>query len=207
MFKNRIEAGKLLGKKLKSHTIGKDDTVIVGLPRGGVVVASEVAKILKLPLYAIVIKKIRSSDNPELALGATDGYGTVFWEKDILRAHNIIKSLQKTLLKEAEQEAKTSKSFLPEIAKLKEKNIILVDDGVATGSTVIAAAKSLTNRYSVRRILLAIPVIERNTYEKLKNIFDEIVPLKIPQSLHAVGEFYQEFEQVKNDEVKKLLTT
>ena len=214
MFRNRRQAGKLLARKLKEFK-RKKDVIVVGITRGGVVVAREISSFLKLPLDIIVIKKIGAPQNPELAIGAIGPNGVVFWDEGLIRRLNIgeeyknhlkeIKNLERAELEHFLRRGKsigklrTSKSI-----NVKNKKIILVDDGVATGATVLCAVKFFRKEKS-KEVILAIPVIAKDTSLSIKKYFDTVVTLQIEGELYAIGQFYREFPQVENREVIQLI--
>ena len=214
MFRNRRQAGKLLARKLKEFK-RKKDVIVVGITRGGVVVAGEISSFLKLPLDIIVIKKIGAPQNPELAIGAIGPNGVVFWDEGLIRRLNIgeeyknhlkeIKNLERAELEHFLMRGKsigklrTSKSI-----NVKNKKIILVDDGVATGATVLCAVKFFRKEKS-KEVILAIPVIAKDTSLSIKKYFDTVVTLQIEGELYAIGQFYREFPQVENREVIQLI--
>lgn len=204
MFKNRVEAGALLAEQLKQYKEDKN-ILVAGIPRGGIVVAYALAQSLKLPLNAIIVKKIGSPKNPEFAIGAVSEFGDVFWDEQAINYLNLGKQQKEKALETKKREIKEQvASFsLPE-RKFMRKAIILVDDGVATGATCIAAAISLQNQ-NVEKLILATPVIAPEIKEKLKKYFDEIIALETPDTLNAVGEFYKEFDQVSDEEVSTIL--
>lgn len=202
IFKNRQTAGKLLAQRLKDT---KADLVL-GIPRGGVVVAAEVAKALKLSLDVLVIRKIGAPMQPELALGAVDGDGEVVWEDELLKEvgvrkeglGDIIKSEWKEV-KRREDAYRAGKSQL----SVDGKTVIIVDDGIATGATTLAAVRYLKRHGAL--VSLAIPVASKEAVDKIKPQVDKLVVLDIPEYFHAVGQFYQDFPQVSDEEVVKYL--
>ncbi len=201
IFESREQAGYLLAKRLRQRADRK--TVVIGIVRGGVVVAFKIASILHLPLDILVIRKIGAPQNPELAIGAVGPEETVFWEDSVLESLNL--SGQE---KEALKEAKSKERSLKEISlrgnknplPLANKTVILVDDGVATGATVITAILYLRKK-KVKKAILAVPVIARDSLAKIKKYFDEVIYLEAPTAFYAVGEFYKDFPQVEDEEV------
>lgn len=205
IFKDRVSAGKLLSKHLKQYK-GKNNVLVLGIPRGGVVVAHEVAKALKLPLDVIVVRKIGAPFQPELALGAVDPDGEVFWEEKLLEEVGTNKEqLADTVknewkeLKRREDLYRAGKGNLDVLGK----KVILVDDGIATGSTTLAAIKYLKRHKA--KIILAVPVASLDAWEKVKAIADEAYVLDTPEYFQAVGQFYHQFLPVSDEEVIKYL--
>ena len=201
MIKNRIEAGKLLAEKLDIN----ENVIVLAIPRGGVVVGYEIAKKLDCPLDIVISKKITPPKHSEYAIGAIthDGttYQTQYWK---------MFSNEPGFEEELEKKKKEVQRRLEEYRgnsnyQLEDKTIILVDDGIATGSTVFAILNWLS-KLNVKKIILAIPVMPPETYEKMKNLVSEIVTIEIPSDFSAVGQFYEEFNQVNDEEVISILS-
>ncbi|MFC1646889.1 phosphoribosyltransferase [Patescibacteria group bacterium] len=205
MYKNRKDAGLLLAKKLAAYS-GKN-AVVVGLSRGGVVVAESISVSLKIPLDVLVVKKIPSPINPELGIGALapDSVSYVDWKlagklgTDEAYVNMQIETLTSELKKVQQRYIKVQKK-----QKLKGKEIIITDDGVATGSTLRAAIKWV-NAKSAKKIILALPVAPPEFVEGIKSSIDEIVVLETPGDLGAVGQYYKDFAQVTDEEVIEIL--
>jgi predicted phosphoribosyltransferase len=205
-FRDRRQAGRLLAARLR-HYRERADTVVLGLPRGGVVPAAELASALRLPLDVIVSRKLGAPANPELAIGAIAEGGAPYFNQegraltDASEAH-VEREVehQRAELARRQQRFRSGRPLsLPERA-----TVILVDDGVATGSTAIAAIGALRQQ-RVGRIVLAIPVAPPHTVEVLRGMVDELVVLAAPPMFWSVGAFYQDFRQVTDDEVVDLL--
>lgn len=204
MFEDRIDAGRKLAAIIPRSF---ENAVVVGLPRGGVVVAKEVARTLHLPLTLVVIRKIGSPTNKEYGIGAVGPEKTVYYEKDHIIDITFTKKqlhVQK-LIAESEQKERelTFAKYLPKI-QLKDKTVILVDDGIATGSTIMGAAKYL-RKIKVAEIVLAVPVISNDIYKKIVPFFDTIVALQVENELRAIGQFYRDFGEVTDEEVISIL--
>lgn len=203
MFKDRIDAGKKLAEKLKKYQ-GKKDAIILALPRGGVVVGEEIARELKLPLDIIVTRKIGFPGQVEYAIGAVGQKSTVLSEA----AETVEKNyLDQEILNQRREIARRLKAYRgnkPEL-KIKNKTVILVDDGIATGLTMIAAIKE-AKLQNPKFIILAVPVASPDTVKKFKKMADELVILKTPEYFSAVGQFYDDFQQVTDKKVMDLLT-
>jgi len=202
MIKDRIEAGKLLGKRLS--TLDIKEPIVLAIPRGGMIVGHEVAKVLNCKLDVVISKKITPPENPEYAIGAITYDGTIYegeyWNK-FTNYPNFDEELdrKKIEVKRRLEEYRGTADY-----NLKEKTIILVDDGIATGSTVFAILNWL-NKQNVEKILLAIPVIPVSTHADIERKVSEIIALEIPIEFSAVGQFYKEFDQVSDQEVKKII--
>jgi len=202
MIKDRIEAGKLLGKRLS--TLDIKEPIVLAIPRGGMIVGHEVAKVLNCKLDVVISKKITPPENPEYAIGAITYDGTIYegeyWNK-FTNYPNFDEELdrKKIEVKRRLEEYRGTADY-----NLKEKTIILVDDGIATGSTVFAILNWL-NKQNVEKILLAIPVIPVSTHADIERKVSQIITLEIPIEFSAVGQFYKEFDQVSDQEVKKII--
>lgn len=203
-FKDRIDAGKRLANKLLRYK--SENAVVIGLPRGGVVVASEVAKALNLPLEIIVVRKISHKDNPEYAIGAVSEKGKVFLsnEAQLFVGEEWLNSeIQKEMI-EAKRRRTEYAGGRP-IADFTNKTVILVDDGAATGYSLMSALDTLKSR-KPKEIIIAVPIVPKDTTEKLSKLVDRVVTVIVPEYfLGAIGAYYDEFEQVSDDEVKKIL--
>ena len=205
MFQNRTQAGRLLAEELK-HLKSKN-IVVLAIPRGGVVVGAEIAKALNSPLDIIVTKKIGVPGNPELAIGAMGPEGVVVWDKGLLNRLSLSTSDLAPQVKSAKLKVQSYSSKF----KIKEKNlsgktVILTDDGIATGATTQAALEYIKTKQP-KKLILAIPVAPPETVKKLKSQVDEFICLLTPALFWAVGQFYQEFDQVEDNEVVRILGT
>lgn len=206
IFKDRQSAGKLLVKHLKQYQ-GKENILVLGIPRGGVVVAHEVAKSLKLPLDIIVARKIGVPNQPELALGAVDPDGSVIWEDQLMNDLRLKIIDLKDKVKEELAEVKRRESAYRQnkrLLNLKGKTVILVDDGIATGLTTQAAINYL-KRHLVSKIILAVPLASKDVKERFSTLVDQLVILQTPEYFQAVGQFYHQFEPVEDNEVIEYL--
>lgn len=206
VFRNRVEAGKLLAEQLIRYK-GDPTAVVLGIPRGGVVVAAEVAKALGLPLDVVVVRKIGAPGNAELALGAIDSRGNTFLHDDLV-AHLGVDSgyLEKVKSREKEEAKRRERVFRGEKAplSLEGRVVILVDDGIATGATTVAAIASVWAQ-KPKKIVLSAPVTPPDSLDLVRDKVGEITVLLTSPFFGAVGQFYQEFNQVTDEEVKKLL--
>ena len=195
IFRDRQSAGQILAKHLKNT---KADLVL-GIPRGGVVVAAEIAKKLNLPLSFIVTRKIGAPMQPELALGAVDPDGNVVLEEQPMEDLREIIQKEWKELKRRENQYRNGK---PPV-EVNNKRVILVDDGIATGATTLAAIKYLKRHGA--KVILAVPVASKDAMEKVAQEVKEVVVLHTPLDFQAVGQFYQYFEPVIDEEVVQLL--
>jgi putative phosphoribosyl transferase len=205
-FHDRREAGKLLAKALSQYK-GRHDVIVLGLPRGGVPVAYEIAKELNAPLDVFVVRKLGVPWHPELAMGAIASGGVEVLNGDVVTAYNIPPHVIRAV---AEQEGQELLRRLQHyrgnrpLPELKDHTVILVDDGLATGSTMRAAVAAVRQR-NPRAIVVAVPVAALDTCYELKADVDDIVCLQTPRDFSAVGLWYEDFSQTSDEEVRQLL--
>lgn len=204
LFKDRRDAGRQLAEALKSLTL--DSAIVVGLPRGGVVVAAEAARILGLPLDVIIPRKIGAPFNAELAIGALAG-DVVLLNDGLINALGVDASyIQSEIMKEKKEAVRRAALYrrnLPE-PNFRGRTVIVIDDGIATGATMRASIGYL-KKARARRLIAAVPVAPADTVQSLKNEGCEVVCLYCPASFQAVGQFYEEFTQTDDREVIQLL--
>lgn len=205
-FHDRSEAGRLLARRLESYRQAFD-TVVLGLPRGGVVPAAEIARELDLPLDVLISRKLRAPDYPEFAIGGIAEGGEPYLRHEAVEATGASRAYVAREIEHQEGEIAHRRQLFRDGAALQlppQATVILVDDGVATGATVVAAIQVLRHQ-GVGRIVLAIPVAPPDTVERLRTMVDELVVLRTPPSFRAVSQFYEEFAQVSDEEVGELL--
>lgn len=206
IFENRTEAGKVLATKLVGLKEEKN-LLILAIPRGGVVIGKELATRLNCPLDVIITKKIGAPGNPELAVGAVGAIGEpVIDEQLAVQVGADEKYLQYSILKIKSEIDRREKEFRlgkPPL-ELRNKMVILADDGVATGATMLAAI-DLIRQQEPKKIIVAVPVIAKDSLEKVEKLADEVVFLEAPDLFFAVGQFYKDFGQVSDEEVVELL--
>jgi len=204
-FANRVEAGKRLASALKNAAL--KNAIVLAIPRGGVVVGYEIAKVLNLPLDLIIPRKIGAPDNPELAIGAMTEDGTIILDDDVLAylgvPQDYIKAESTRQKHEIERRLKLYRQSEP-YPSLKGLDVIIVDDGIATGSTMKAALASVKNK-GARSVTVAIPVGPPSTIKELKKQADRVVCLYTPEYFSAIGQFYTDFTQITDDEVIQIL--
>ncbi len=207
VFSSRVEAGRMLAAALSSYK-GKD-VVVLGIPRGGLPVAREVADALQAPLDIVVVRKLGAPGQPELGIGAVvDGdHPRAIFNQGVIESlgvedEYITREIERQL-KEIKRREIAYRGGEPSVA-LAGKTVIVVDDGIATGSSVRAALRGV-RRAKPKKLILAIPVAPAETLEALRGDTDEIVCLETPEDFFAVGQFYRDFHQVGDDEVKRIL--
>lgn len=195
-----------MGERLKDKGVSKD-ALVLGIPRGGVVVASNAAKVLGSPLDIVSVKKLQAPQNPELAIGAVGPEGKPVLDNDLIAALGVSRKYLREEIKTRQKEAfKRNQFFRGEKRKpaISDHTVVIVDDGVATGATVKAAAK-IVRKEKPARLLLATPVVAQKRANELEDIFDEVVALILPDDFSAVGQFYRNFSPVSDEDVRRLL--
>ena len=209
MFLNREEAGIRLALKLSKEKFPRD-SIIVSIPRGGVIVGKTISEILGMALQVLLVKKVGAPQNPELAIGATGSNGVVYWDDKLIEYLGISDkekdaAFSETVRRIKAREKRLGVESLKQI-DLKRKTLIVVDDGVATGATAITAFKIL-EKLGSKKIVMATPVISRRTKKELQKYFDRVIAVETPRDFQAVGQFYREFPQVEDEEVKAILNS
>lgn len=207
-FADRLEAGRELATRLAKYS-RQNDTLVLGLPRGGVPVAYEVATRLHLPLDVFIVRKLGVPGYEELAMGALASGGVRVLNDDLLAQLPHAKELvEKVAAKESAEIERREREYRdgrpPPV--LDGCTVILVDDGVATGATMKAAVKAL-RRQNVAKIVAAVPVGAPQTCAELKEAADETVCIIEPESFYAVGQYYRDFSQITDEEVRQLLAS
>jgi putative phosphoribosyl transferase len=206
VFKNREDAGRQLANQLTAYA-DLEDVIVLGLPRGGVPVAFEIARKLHVPLDVFLSRKLGIPGHEELAFGAVAAGDGRFLDYEMIRAARISRA-------QIEQITQTTRAKLDERAALygtggpqlpvAGKTVILVDDGIATGASIYAALSALRQR-KPKKLVIAVPVAPASTCDWLRPLTDEFLVLHTPEDFHAVGQFYDHFSQVPDEEVIRLL--
>ena len=207
-FANRAEAGRLLAQKLAEHR-SAPDIVVLGLPPGGVPVAFKIAEQLHAPLDILVVRKVGLPWHPEVAMGAVASGGVRILDCAFLRSAHLSNYFAYALIDNAEDELKKREQLLrdgraPE--RIARRTVILVDDGAATGSTLLAAAQAVRMQ-NPREIVVALPVASKEASAPIADIVDEYVCLATPEPFISVARCYRSFPQVLDDEIKDLLSS
>lgn len=205
LFRDRREAGRALGRALR-EVRESEGGIVLAVPRGGVPVGFEVTRELGLPLDVFVVRKLGVPGEPELAMGAVASGGLIYINEVVVKAFRIrqedidaVAAREMLEIERRETVYRGGDAALP----VEGRTAIVVDDGLATGSTMMAAVRAL--RAQARRIVVAVPVAPRGTCEALRQETDAVVCLQNPEPFHAVGEFYREFEPTTDEEVAFLL--
>jgi predicted phosphoribosyltransferase len=205
-FRDRTEAGQLLAGALTAYA-NRPDVIVLALPRGGVPVAYEVARALNAPLDVFIVRKLGVPGHEELAMGAVASGGIRVLNEPVVRALQIpeyvINAVAEWEQREIERREREYRGDLPP-PDVKGRTVILVDDGLATGSTMLAAVKALRQQRPAR-IVVAVPTAARDTCEALKAEVDEIICAVTPEPFYAVGFWYENFTQTTDEEVRELL--
>ncbi len=206
IFKDRTHAGRQLAARLTRY-VDRADVLVLALPRGGVPVAYEVAKQLRAPLDVFLVRKLGVPGHEELAMGAIASGGVRVLNEDIVNylgiPDQVIDAVAAHEQRELERRARAYRDDRPP-PDVKDRIVILIDDGLATGSTMRAAAASLRLQ-KPRRIVVAVPVSSRETCEDLRREVDEIVCAVTPEHFQGVGLWYEDFSQTSDEEVRELL--
>lgn len=205
-FADRREAGLELAAKL-GHLKGRADAIVLALPRGGVPVAFEIAEALGIPLDIFVVRKIGMPGHSEFAIGAIASGGVRVLSEDVIRAYGVseaaVEAVAREELEELERREREYRRGRP-FPDLRDRLVILVDDGLATGSSMRAAVQAVRT-HNPARVVVAVPVGAPSTCEEFTRIADEIVCAQTPEPFSAVGQWYRDFSQTTDEEVRQLL--
>jgi len=205
-FPDRAAAGKLLAEKLQQYA-GRDDVIVLGLPRGGVPVAYGVARVLRVPLDVFIVRKLGVPGFEELAVGAIASGGVRVLNDDVARAlpnaNEIIEAVTQREIAELQRREQEYRDGRPS-PQIENRTVILIDDGLATGATMRAAVKALRQR-GAAKIVVAVPVGPPDTCKEFEDEADEVVCASAPEFFQAVGQYYDDFSQTTDEEVRELL--
>ncbi len=206
LFKDRAKAGALLAKPLEAYR-GASDTLVVALPRGGVAVAEPIAKALDLPLEIFFVKKIPSPYNEEFGIGAVSENGLVSIDSNTARALGVDKEyIERTVSRKLHEMHDKRRYYGRAIPDFYAKRVILVDDGIATGSSILLAARAI-KQAGASELIIAVPVAPIETIPILESVADRVVVLHASDNLIAVGRFYEDFHQLDDKEVLEALNS
>jgi len=209
MFQDRKEAGQQLAQKLKDYQL-QPNVIILGIPRGGVETAKQIAQDLNCSLDIIVVKKIGAPSEQELAIGAVgETKGSNYLDERLINELRVSQQYLDEQIKRLKKEIKRREVLYRQNRDpldLKGKTVIIVDDGTATGATAIAAAREVWNN-EPKRVVIALPVAPKDTLHKLEKEADEVIVLETPTDFFSVGQFYENFPQISDKEVISLLST
>jgi putative phosphoribosyl transferase len=205
-FRDRRDAGRQLAAKLESLA-GQEDLLVLGIPRGGVVIAVEISVVLHAPLDVFIARKLGAPHNPELAVGAVASSGEVVLDEHLISTLRVSRAYLDAEIDrqsaEIERRLRLYRGTSPPII-LKHKRVVLTDDGVATGATMRAAVQAL-QAMELASLIVALPVGPPDTIQQLTNMVDRLVCLHTPSDFWSVGGFYADFSQTQDSEVIQLL--
>jgi putative phosphoribosyl transferase len=212
LFRDRTDAAKQLAERLywlkNEIQENKSSVVIVAVPRGGVVIGNIIASQLGAKLDLVVSRKIGAPFNPELAIGAVMPDGSYFLN-DVAEMMNVsqdyIESQIEKEVKEIDRRLIEFRGNREYYNKLEDKIVVLVDDGIATGATILASAKWIKDKHNCKQLIIAVPLAPRDILEDLNRAADKVIVLYTPEPFGAVGRFYNDFNQVSDDEVKEMM--
>lgn len=212
LFRDRTDAAKQLAERLywlkNEIQENKSSVVIVAVPRGGVVIGNIIASQLGAKLDLVVSRKIGAPFNPELAIGAVMPDGSYFLN-DVAEMMNVsqdyIESQIEKEVKEIDRRLIEFRGNSEYYNKLEDKIVVLVDDGIATGATILASAKWIKDKHNCKQLIIAVPLAPREILEDLNRAADKVIVLYTPEPFGAVGRFYHDFNQVSDDEVKGMM--
>ena len=206
IFRDRLHAGRILATKLQT-TVADTNAVILALPRGGVPVAAEVSRLLSFDLDIFLVRKIGLPGQPELAIGAIAEGGIRVLNRALIEAAGVsVATIERITRQEAEEIERRTKLYrqgrpaLP----LQNRTVILVDDGLATGATMMAAVRAVRTQRP-QRVIVAVPVASRSACEDLAGEADRVICVETPEPFYAVGAWYEDFRQTSDEEVQDLL--
>jgi len=205
-FIDRRDAGRVLASHLHTYA-GRNDVVVLALPRGGVPVAYEVASALGAPLDVFLVRKLGTPGHRELAMGAIASGGVRVLNEDVVRWYGIPDAaIESVAREEAEELSRRERAYRDgrPAPRLAEHIVILVDDGLATGSTMRAAAQAIRT-HNPSRVVIAVPVGARETCSELARTADEVICARMPEPFSAVGQWYLNFNQTEDEEVREFL--
>ncbi|ARV59540.1 phosphoribosyl transferase [Nostocales cyanobacterium HT-58-2] len=205
-FSNRTEAGRLLAAKLTDYA-NCPDVLVLGLPRGGVPVAFEVAKALNAPLDICLVRKLGVPGHEELAMGAIATGGARAINENVVHVLGISEEIiDKVIAIEMRELERRNNRYRGKRAppKIKDRTVILIDDGIATGATIRAAIATLKQQQP-QELVVAVPVASTSTYAQLQAEVDKVVCVMMPEALYAIGIWYEDFSQTTDEEVCELL--
>lgn len=208
MFKDRFEAGKKLAEKLQEELAPdiKAKTIVLGIPRGGAAIGKEISQALGIPLDCLITKKLPAPENEELAIGAVGEGGEVVWEEKLVERLAVSKEYKQAVVREKVTELEKKQEDFRQGRKMPDlsgKVVIIADDGVATGATIKVAIAVVRN-FKPQEIIVAVPVIAKDCLEEIKERTDKIVYLEAPEMFFSVSQFYEDFRQFGDDEVRRL---
>lgn len=206
MFQDREDAGEALAEELKQRGVESD--LVLAIPRGGLPLGRKVADALEVPLDVVVARKIGAPGNPELAIGAVASNGSHWLNKDMIERHGIDDKFVEEGIEEEAENARQKLEFMrdeSEEPEIEGKKVVVVDDGIATGATIIACLRQLRD-LGAEEVTVAVPVGPKDIKQKLRDEADEIIVLETPSFFGSVGSHYRDFGQVTDSEAREYMT-
>ena len=206
-FRDRLDAGRLLAQQLEPTYSKRQNIIVLGLPRGGVPVASEIAKALHAPLDICIVRKLGVPKNREVAMGAIASGGIMILNKDLVQSLNISQpAIEEVIIREGQELERRERLYHGDrsIPNLHNRTVILVDDGMATGST-LKAALSVIRQQQPAEIVVAVPVAPPDVCNKLSQEVDTVVCLLTPKHLYSISLWYTDFSPTSDQQVRELL--
>lgn len=206
-FRDRAEAGQLLAQQLQSSYGNRSDVLVLGLPRGGIPVAYEIAQVLKAPLDVCLVRKLGVPGHEELAMGAISAKQGMVLNQNVVQSLDISqKTIDRVAASEREELERRDRAYRGDrpAPAIRDHIVILVDDGIATGSTVKAALSTIQQQ-KPKHLVIAVPVAPPTVCKELKAQVDEVVCLLTPEWLSAIGLWYENFSQTSDEEVRQFL--
>ena len=206
-FRDRAEAGRELGRRLREEYGDRPDVLVLGLPRGGVPVAREVARILDAPLDVLVVRKLGVPTQPELAFGAIAAGGVRHVDREMVRRLGLSEEqIEDVVSREREELRRREVEFRGDAGELEVegRTVLVVDDGVATGATLQAALRVLREA-DAGRVVVAVPVAPSESLRELEEDADEVVCLRTPEPFFAISPHYRSFPQTSDEQVRRIL--
>jgi putative phosphoribosyl transferase len=207
VFRDRRHAGRVLAEELR-HYAGRSDVLVLALPRGGVPVGYEIARALGAPLDVFLVRKLGVPGHEEFAMGAIAPGGVVVLSEELVLELGITqRAVSEVIAREQQELARRERLYRGDspLPALRDRTVILVDDGLATGSTMRAAAAAL-RRLHAGRIVVAVPVAAPQACEEFRGEVDEVVCARTPEPFRAVGEWYEDFSQTSDEEVRECMS-
>ena len=207
VFRDRRHAGRVLAEELR-HYAGRSDVLVLALPRGGVPVGYEIARALGAPLDVFLVRKLGVPGHEEFAMGAIAPGGVVVLSEELVLELGISqRAVSEVIAREQQELARRERLYRGNspLPALRDRTVILVDDGLATGSTMRAAAAAL-RRLHAGRIVVAVPVAAPQACAEFRGEVDEVVCARTPEPFHAVGEWYEDFSQTSDEEVRECMS-
>jgi putative phosphoribosyl transferase len=206
-FRDRAHAGRFLVERL-AKLAGRPDVIVLALPRGGVPIGYEVARALRAPLDVLVVRKLGVPQQPELAMGAIASGGTRVLNRSVLDAlgpnsMEMVERVAKIESKELQERELKYRGARPS-PELRDRIVILVDDGLATGSTMRAAAQAV-RQHAPAKLIIAVPVAAESSCVELETEADQVICATTPEPFFGVGQFYEDFSQTTDEEVRQIL--